>query len=391
MLEEDSEMKKKAYKLFCLIFCILFIFSVTACSSSDNGGSSPASTSAPSSDAGEDSADNGDKSSSDTDLTEKITLSFSHHDSSTSVIGTYWQDWADRIREASDGMIDITVYAAAALAAPADGINALNSGICDILWTSTGFFPDQFPVTDSVTMPFNGVENAIQGAYVLDEAFKTISEFEKEWSDKGLKVLFLNTAPASYLLTNTKISVPSDSEGKTLRSMSGLPAQLLSTMGASAVVSPSGEIFTSMEKGVLHGTIFDLAGARGFNLYEVTDYLLDLPLYCTVVPVTMLQSTWDSLPAKAQEIIAEHSGLEGALDFAVKYQAYADEYYEEFRQANRLVTPTTEGLAEWDKLAESVTNSWIDENTTSSLDYRGIVDSLATIIEEYAGVTEPIK
>ncbi len=371
-------MKKLLKQILCLALTPMLLCCMTACGSSGSG-----------SDAGSDTGS--DAPGTDTGLTEKISLSFSHHDSSTSVIGTYWQDWADAIAEDSDGMIEITVYASAALAAPADGINALNSGVCDILWTSTGFFSGQFPVTDSITMPFNGITNAIQGTYVLNDAYDSIPALQQEWTDKGLKVLFLNTAPASYLLTNVEIRSPGDSQGKTLRAMSGLPTQLLSTMGASAVVSPSGEIFTSMEKGILQGTIFDLAGARGFNLFEVSDYLLDMPLYCTVVPVVMLQSTWDSLPAAAQEIISARSGLDGAIDFAEKYQAYAAEYYDKFAAANRLVSPSAAEQSEWDELASTVSTDWIAKNTTSSVDYPSVVGSVAAIIEDYADVTAPLS
>lgn len=367
--------RSRLVRLLCALLCVCLL---AACGgggekASNNGGS------------------DGNTGGGDSALTEKISLSFSHHDSANSAIGRYWQSWADKIYEDSNGMIEITVYAGAALAAPADGINALNSGVCDILWTCTGFFPGQFPVTEAAVIPFNGVENAVQAAYIMDEAYNTIPELKAEWEGQGLKVLQLNCAPASYLLSNVRIAEPADAQGQTIRCMSGLPTQLISSMGASAVVSPSGEIFTSMEKGILQGTVFDLGGAKGFNLFEVSPYLLDMVLYCGCVPCVMLQSTWDSLPAEAQEIIERNSGLTGMLNFAVEYEIDAQAYYNQFSEAGRLVQPTAEQQTKWNELAAEVSADWIAQNTSDSLDYQSVVDQFGVIIEKYKDVTEPMS
>lgn len=324
----------------------------------------------------------------DSAAADTVELALSQHDSSTSVIGLFLHDWADAVTAASDGTLEITVYDGAVLAAPADGINALNNGVCDILWTCLGFFPGQFPYSEAATMPFNGLTSAVQGAYVMNEAWESISEVRAEWEALGLKPLILYTAPASYLLSTCRIAEPADFAGTTIRSMSGIPTKLLEEMGSTSVVTPSGDIFTSMQKDIIQGTIFDMGGAKGFKLYEVTDYVLATPLFEQVLVLLMTQERYDSLPQEARDALDQYSGLTGALEHAQRYEEESAEYLAEFEAAGRIVYPTDEQNAAFQSVGESVTAYYIEEYEKEYPNYAKVVDQFQTLIDQYAEYAE---
>ena len=136
--------KNSAFRLFCLLLVgSLLSVSLAACSSGGGGSGS-------SGDSGGGTADSGGSSSSG----ETIKLSFSHHDAATSAWGVYFEDWAARVGAESN--CEITVYAGSTLAAASDGLQALRTGVCDILWTNMAFYPGQFPVTEGTILPMIG-------------------------------------------------------------------------------------------------------------------------------------------------------------------------------------------------------------------------------------------
>lgn len=114
---------KKAIGL--TLACSMLLGLLTACggnSSNDNSGTDTSTSPT--------SASSGDT----------LKLSFSHHDAATSAWGIFFEEWADNIGEASGGAVDITVYPGASLAAPADGLQALRTGVCDFcgpIWPSS--------------------------------------------------------------------------------------------------------------------------------------------------------------------------------------------------------------------------------------------------------------
>lgn len=367
-------MKKTMKKALALVLALGLLVLCCACGSSD--------TNTPTNDTSKPAE--GSTGSESSGLTEKITLTFSHHDAANSTTGLYWQQWADDIYEASNGMIEITVYPTASLAAPADGLTALQTGVCDILWTATGFFPGQFNITESITMPFLGITSSVQGTKALNEAYETMPEMQEEWSSKGLKPIILNTTEPAYLLSTKQIASPSDVGGLSIRGMAGLPLELIANIGASAVVTPSGDIFTSMDKGILHGTLFNLSGARGFSLYEVADYVMDYPFYVNCLPVVMLQSTWDALPDEAKAIMEQFCGLNGALPYAEALDADGVDYYNMFNEKGGITTLTDDQRAEWDAAAKETADKWLADNSTDSFDYASYYNQVKEIVAKYA-------
>ncbi|MCD7791961.1 MAG: TRAP transporter substrate-binding protein DctP [Oscillospiraceae bacterium] len=360
----------KLKKALALALALVMAFSLCACGSSSSTTTSSDSSSADTSSSG---------SSSASTSSETISLSLSHHDSSTSVIGTFLEDYAASINEASGGLLDVTVYAGAALAAPADGINALNSGVCDILWTCLGFFPGQFPVTELVTFPFNGLTSAVQGAYVMEDAWNTIEEVQAEWEAQGLHPLVLYTAPGSYLLSTNEVDEIADFQGNTYRCMAGIPTLMMEKLGATAVITPSGDIFTSMEKDIIQGTVFDMAGAKGFSLYDVTNYVMDVCLYEQVLVILMTEDRYQSLPAEAQEALDSVSGFDAALKHAELYEIDSDEYIAQFAEAGRMVEVSDEAMAEFEAVGEEVAEEWM-----ASVD----VENAAEIREEFQALID---
>lgn len=317
---------------------------------------------------------------------EVIQLSMSHHDAATSVWGVFFEDWANEVKEASDGQVDITVYAGAQLAAPSDGLQALRTGVCDILWTNMAFFPGQFPATEGLILPMiNDNATAEESTNALwdlweDEEYGQI--LADEWSE--FKVLLVHGSPGFPIGLDEAASTPDDISGRTLRAPAGGLTDLFAACGANPVLTPSGDIYTSMDKGIIEGYTIDFAGIKGFKLDEVTNYVIDLNMINMYMMIVMTKDKWDSLPDSVKAAFEECSGREESLKIAELSQQDSDAMKATFAETDRVITPTEDEYQLWVETSTPVTEAWIDANS-GSFDAQGFLDAYKGYLANYTG------
>jgi hypothetical protein len=58
------------------------------------------------------------------------------------------------------------------------------TGAVDVAWVFTSFFPNQFPLTDVVTLPMLGIKDVPQATNVLWDLYDWSADMQKELSDK---------------------------------------------------------------------------------------------------------------------------------------------------------------------------------------------------------------
>lgn len=85
-------------------------------------------------------------------------FSLSMHDPLTSNNGKFYQNWADQIAEATDGRVKITLFGSGTLASSTDVVDMVEGGGVDIGWVYTGFFANQYPLTEVTTLVLEGFE-----------------------------------------------------------------------------------------------------------------------------------------------------------------------------------------------------------------------------------------
>lgn len=312
-----------------------------------------------------------------------LKLSFSHHDAATSVWGLFFEEWAQNVKEASDGECEITVYAGATLAAPSDGLQALRTGVCDILWTNMAFYPGQFPVTDGTILPFyNNGATAGQATAALWDLWEDPDVgplLQDEWGE--FKMLILHGSPGFPLGLTEEGRTPEDVAGRTLRCPAGGLTDLYAECGANPVLTPSGDIYTSMDKGIIEGYTIDFAGIKGFKLEEVTNYAVDLNSMNQWMCILMTKEKWESLPDKVKAAMEQYSGREASIAFADRTQEDSDAMKKVFEDSGRLIVPTEDEMAQWEEVGKVVQQNWIDANA-GSFDSQLFYDKLGEYIDK---------
>ena len=79
----------------------------------------------------------------------------------------------------------------------------------------------------------------------------------------------------------------------------------LESLGASVVVQGPGEVYTSLERGLVNANAYSVLGYQGFGWQKFTKYRIDPGFFQTDVLISMNKAKWDSLPEAARKILQD--------------------------------------------------------------------------------------
>ncbi|MCW1838840.1 TRAP transporter substrate-binding protein DctP [Prosthecomicrobium hirschii] len=99
----------------------------------------------------------------------------------------------------------------------------------------------------------------------------------------------------------------------------------LEKLGASVVVQGPGEVYTSLERGLVNANAYSVAGYAGFGWNKFTKYRIDPSFFQTDVLISINKAKWDSLPAEAKTILQTVAIEYEAESIAASLKTTADE------------------------------------------------------------------
>jgi TRAP-type transport system periplasmic protein len=79
----------------------------------------------------------------------------------------------------------------------------------------------------------------------------------------------------------------------------------LESLGATVVVQGPGEVYTSLERGLVNANAYTVLGYQGFGWQKFTKYRIDPAFFQTDVLITANKAKWDSLPEPAKKILQD--------------------------------------------------------------------------------------
>ena len=186
-------------------------------------------------------------------------------------LGTAPENIAKRVREMTDGQLDIKIYAAGELVGAFDSFDAVSTGTADMYNGAEYYWQGKSPAFNFFTaVPF-GMTAQELNAWLN---FGGGQELWQELSAKFNVIAFqsANTGVQMGGWFNKEIKTLNDFKGLKVR-MPGLGGEVMRRLGAAAVALPGGEIFPSMKSGAIDASEWvgpwnDMA----FGFYQVAKY-----------------------------------------------------------------------------------------------------------------------
>lgn len=324
----------------------------------------------------------GDSGKKDDGKVYRLSLSF--HDSSQAHKTVFLQKWADEIKEATNGRVEITVYAGGTLASMTDALDAVKQRTCDIAMCYTNIFAGQFPLTDVVSLPMTGINNSEQATNVLWDLMDYSEALRDEL--KNFKVIGVFTNANNIICSTKPVHDQSEIKGLKVRVSAGTPADMAVAWGATPMTFAPSDIFQSVEKGVIDAYMIDYPGVDSYALYEVTPYYTEMPFFCAPFAILMNQDSWNEIPEDLQKIIDEHSGRAMSIAAAQDTDAKADEVRElaQTKYGSTIIYPDDAQLDTFRPAAEQYIKDWVVKYGTETFDAQDYVDKAMELAEKYA-------
>lgn len=355
-------MKQKKSKVFVVILSLVLLVSILAgCGGGNTGDTDSGAT---------------DQNGSGTPAAAGATkLSLTIGDPVNSSKAMFYQDLADKTREATNGGLDITIYAGGTLFNHNECLEGVLSGAADMGWFYTPWAPGQFPLLEVSALPMK-YGNQYASTYALQEICKAgVPELDAELSQ--FTVINLYSQPTNYLCTTFPISTPADLKGKQLRCTAGGHAECLTAWGASPVSMAATEIYEAMDKGVIQGCVYELSGVNTQSLHEVLDYYVYIPMFAAPFMIIMNNDSYAKIPAEYKDAFDQiwrdpQTSFDFTKMFADEAEASRIKGVDEF--GIKEITPDDAMMSLFSPAAENYWGKWLAANSNDGFDAQAYLD-----------------
>ncbi len=238
---------------------------------------------------------------------EVTTLRFSHFWPATSSIQKeVFEPWAKKIAEDSKGRLKIEIFPSSTLSKPQATYDAAVKGTVDIGSQAQGYTNGRFPLTQIAELP--GLSNSAKQMSCLMQTLYDDGTIASEYEDSHLLFMY-GLGPGTLHTTEKLIKTPDDMKGLRIRRPSAVAGDIIESMGASPVGLPAGDVYTSLQKGVIDGLSFPWEAVKTFRIDEVTHNHTNIPFYSSGLMVTMNKAKYESLPDDLKKVIDDNSGM----------------------------------------------------------------------------------
>jgi tripartite ATP-independent transporter DctP family solute receptor len=206
------------------------------------------------------------------------------------------------IEERTDGRIGIEVFHSAQLGEERDTIEQTRFGVIDMNRISIGPFNNLIPETAIVSLPYifrdTDHMHRVMDGEIGDEILAAFLPHDL------IGLAYYDGGARSFYNSEKPITSMDDLAGMKFRVMqSDMFVDMVSALGANATPMPYGEVYSSIQTGVIDGAENNWPSYDSSGHFEVAKYYtLDEHLIVPEVLV-MSKTTWDTLTPEDQEIV----------------------------------------------------------------------------------------
>jgi TRAP-type C4-dicarboxylate transport system substrate-binding protein len=271
-------------------------------------------------------------------------------------------DWfGPAFEQATNGRYKVEIYPGATLVAASASIDAAKSGACELVYTSAGSFPKQFPLSIVAQLPSLGYpQSTVKITHASNDAFweffKTTPEIQNEFKDVTL-VQPLILAP--YRLVAKKVQIKSAADFRGLKvGGTGTKMEMVVANGGAKIQQIPPDTYMNMDKGVTDAAFITFSQVYDFKIQEIANFFLDYAFDNAAAVIIMNTPFYNSMGAADQKILldtlakAQDVCAQGSIDDNAKG-------IEVIKAAGKSVyTPTAEEVAAWDSQAAPAIEAW---------------------------------
>jgi len=185
---------------------------------------------------------------------------------------------------------------------------ALISGSVDIVIFMAPYIEGTIPIFGVSDLPFiwGDVYTQREGSRKGSPYYNLVA---KECSKRGLQLLAMPSDSCQEVISTKPLRKLEDFKGLKIRVAGAANAKAFQAIGAVPISMPSGEVYTSLQRGVVDAALAVDITFSARKLYEVAKYQTNMSAFQFDFPVIMNKGRFDSLSEEQKKVVwnaAEH-------------------------------------------------------------------------------------
>src|SRR5262245_47427272 len=172
--------------------------------------------------------------------------------------------FAEDVKKATNGAIDITVHANQALIKHPDTLRAVSTGQVSIAEFLLGQFANEDPVFAADNVPF--VAAGYDAAWKFYQAQKPV--LEKKLEGRGMKLLYSVAWPGQGLYTKDPLKSSGELKGMKMRTYSPLTSRLAELLGATGIQVQVSDVPQMFATGAMNAMVTSSATGTATKAWE---------------------------------------------------------------------------------------------------------------------------
>jgi TRAP-type transport system periplasmic protein len=182
--------------------------------------------------------------------------------------------WGNEVEKRSGGKITVTYFWSDSLVKWADALPGIQSGIADLAWVSSTYFPAKFPNYMVLDQIFNFGDDYVAALKAATDTMENQPDLKAELAREDIVFLMPHISGHAPSGTRQALNSVSELKGKTLRTYGGARIDFYKALDANPVFMPFGDMYSAMDRGTIDA-MGDMAIvlANAFKLQEVIKHV----------------------------------------------------------------------------------------------------------------------
>lgn len=178
--------------------------------------------------------------------------------------------WGGEVEKRSGGRIKVQYFWSDSLVKWADALPGIQSGIADLAWVSSTYFPAKFPNYMTLDQIFNFGDDYVAALKAAIDTMENQADLKAELAREDIVFLMPHISGHAPAGTRQALKSVRELKGKTLRTYGGARINFYQALDANPIFMPFGDMYQAMERGTIDA-FGDMALllANAFKLHEV--------------------------------------------------------------------------------------------------------------------------
>jgi TRAP-type C4-dicarboxylate transport system substrate-binding protein len=286
------------------------------------------------------------------------------------------KEWADLLKQKSNGRIVINVFPASQMGPPPRQFDLARTGVADIAVALHGLTPGRFPLIEMTHVP-----GVLKNNYGSSLAMTEIADqFESE--NPGVKIINLLVLKTAIIAKN-EIKTDADLKGKRIRAAGSVQSDVLKALGGVPTLVQPGDMNDALDKGMVDGISTAYSGMESYKLDDVAKFVTEGDMGFVSFATVMNRKSYDALPADLKKIFDENSGIVSAKIFARALDNTENNYRSTLIKRGIKIAPLADDSA-LKKAGDQILAQAIKHAESKGVNAKAILEKIRAAAAKYA-------